>query len=106
MLKNFRILSKYCGKPSNNNRYLLEFTKYNRNSYGFVNLLNVRTKKDDNSFTTLFKPVSLKKSSDDINIGAELTGKLNKSELLKILNKFSQKKEIKLLCLENGLDSE
>lgn len=64
-----------------------------------------RGKKDDSNLSALFKPVPVKTNPDDISIGAELTGKLNKSDLLKILNKFTQKREIKLLCIENGLDS-
>lgn len=64
----------------------------------------VRTKKDD---TSLFKPVPIKLSQDDINVGAELTGmSLDKAELLKILGKFSQKNEVRVLCFENGMDRE
>lgn len=63
-----------------------------------------RGKKDDSNLSALFKPVPVKTSPDDISIGAELTEKLNKADLLKILNKFTQKREIKLLCMENGLD--
>lgn len=63
-----------------------------------------RYKKDD-VLSTLFIPVPVKPSPDDINVGAELTGRLNKGDLLKILNRFYQKPEIKQLALENGLDS-
>lgn len=63
-----------------------------------------RFKKDDN-LSTLFVPVPVKPSPDDINVGAELTGRLNKGDLLKVLNRFYQKPEIKHLALENGLDS-
>uniref|UniRef100_A0A1B6MUP0 ATP-dependent RNA helicase SUV3 homolog, mitochondrial n=1 Tax=Graphocephala atropunctata TaxID=36148 RepID=A0A1B6MUP0_9HEMI len=55
--------------------------------------------------STLFVPIAVKSNPDDINIGAELTGTLNKGDLLKILNKFYQKQEIKVLSMENGLDS-
>lgn len=59
-------------------------------------------KKDD---TTLFKPVPIQPSTDDINVGAEITGsKLDKTELMKILNRFFQKRETRLMCIENGLD--
>lgn len=63
-------------------------------------------KKDDINLSSLFKPVSVsvKATPDDINIGAELTGSIDKTELIKLLNKFTQKKEIRTLCLENGLD--
>lgn len=69
-----------------------------------INLLNIRMKSDEN-YTSLFKPVPIKATHDDINVGAELTGtSIDKAELLKILNKFSQKREIRMLCLEHGLD--
>lgn len=63
-----------------------------------------RGKKDEAKQSTLFKPVPVQAHPDDIDIGAELTGKLDKGELLKILNKFTQRPEIKMLCLEHGLD--
>lgn len=66
-----------------------------------------RGKKDDVSISSLFIPVPVKAklNPDDINVGAELTGELNKADLLKVLNKFYQQKEIKQLLSENGLDS-
>lgn len=63
-----------------------------------------RSKKDDFNLSSLFKPVSIKANPDDINIGAELTGTLDKGELVKVLNKFSNQREIRTLCMENGLD--
>lgn len=67
-------------------------------------IIQKRYKKDDN-LSTLFVPVPVKPNPDDINVGVELTGRLNKGDLLKILNRFYQKPEIKHLALENGLDS-
>lgn len=64
-----------------------------------------RGKKDEANLSALFKPVPVKSNPDDISVGAELTGKLDKGELLKVLNRFTQKRETKLLCMENGLDS-
>lgn len=66
-----------------------------------------RGKKDDVNISSLFIPVPVKAkpNPDDINVGAELTGELNKADLLKVLNKFYQQKEIKQLLGENGLDS-
>ncbi|XP_018320341.1 ATP-dependent RNA helicase SUV3 homolog, mitochondrial [Agrilus planipennis] len=64
-----------------------------------------RGKKDDsNSISTLFKPVPVKSNPDDINVGVELTGSLNKSGLLRVLNTFYQQREVKQLLTENGLD--
>lgn len=69
--------------------------------------MQVRGKKDDSSsISQLITPVPIKPSSDDINVGAELTGTLDKGELLKVLNKFTQRKEIRSVCMENGLDGE
>lgn len=65
-----------------------------------------RGKKDEANLSALFKPVPVKSNPDDISVGAELTGKLDKGELLKVLNRFTQKRETKMLCMENGLDSE
>lgn len=67
-------------------------------------IIQKRFKKDDN-LSTLFVPVPVKPNPDDINVGAELTGRLNKGDLLKVLNRFYQKPEIKQLALDNGLDS-
>ena len=54
----------------------------------------------------LFIPVPIKPNpSTANNVGAELTGKLNKQEVLKILNKFFRRSEIKLVSIEQGLDS-
>lgn len=65
----------------------------------------MRGKKDDGNLSALFKPVPVRSNPDDISIGAELTGKLDKGELLKVLNRFTQKRETKMMCMENGLDS-
>lgn len=66
-----------------------------------------RGKKDDVNISSFFIPVPVraKPNPDDINVGAELTGELNKADLLKVLNKFYQQKEVKQLLTENGLDS-
>lgn len=67
-----------------------------------------RGKKSDSSNTpeSLFHPVPIKPNPDDINIGAELTGStIKKTDLLKVLNTFSRKEEIRELAKEHGLDS-
>lgn len=63
-----------------------------------------RNRKHETNVSALFKPVQVQANVDDDDVGSELVGKLEKSELLKILNKFSQRREIKALCSENGLD--
>lgn len=67
-----------------------------------------RGKKSDSTNVpeSLFHPVPIKSNPDDINVGAELTGSsLKKIDLLKILNAFSNKTEIKELAQEYGLHS-
>lgn len=61
----------------------------------------------DDSFkvSRLFKPAT-PRIGTDTSIGAELTGKIKKSDILRVLNQFSQKKENRSLCLEHGLDGE
>lgn len=62
-------------------------------------------KKPETNVSALFKPVIVRPDLGSENdVGAELVGKLDKAEVLKILNKFTQKREIKGLCAENGLD--
>jgi len=61
-------------------------------------------KKPETNLSTLFKPVQVHAYVDSEDVGSELSGKLEKAELLKILNKFTQRREIKSLCNENGLD--
>lgn len=66
-----------------------------------------RTKKHDRGGpSALFTPVPVKPNPDDINVGEEFTGRLKKQDLLKILNKFYQKPEIRVLASENGLDDQ
>ncbi|GAB1598972.1 ATP-dependent RNA helicase SUPV3L1, mitochondrial-like [Argonauta hians] len=55
--------------------------------------------------SSLFHPVSASyRNKDNYNVGAELSGTLNKGDLLQMLNTFYQKPEIRTLAAENGLD--
>lgn len=55
--------------------------------------------------TSLFVPVTLNEDSTDGGVGAELTQPLEKSELLKVLNRFYRKKEMQKMAAEHGLDA-
>ncbi|CAN8025129.1 unnamed protein product [Ixodes persulcatus] len=57
--------------------------------------------------SSLFMPVPVKASQnpDDINVGEELTSKLRKEDLLKLLNQFSKRPEVSSWSEENGLDA-
>ncbi|XP_061522711.1 ATP-dependent RNA helicase SUPV3L1, mitochondrial [Phycodurus eques] len=56
--------------------------------------------------TSLFLPLTLKTDlSAEGSVGAELTQPLDKSELLKIANRFYKRKEMQKLAADNGLDA-
>lgn len=67
--------------------------------------LILHRKRADDILSTLFVPVPVKPNSDDINVGTELTGTLNKSNLAKLLNQFQQHPDVKIILTENELDS-
>ncbi|XP_038677899.1 ATP-dependent RNA helicase SUPV3L1, mitochondrial-like isoform X2 [Scyliorhinus canicula] len=56
--------------------------------------------------TSLFVPLAPSlRAGPGGNVGAELSKELNKSEALRILNKFYKQKEMQRLGSENGLDA-
>ncbi|KAH8277073.1 hypothetical protein KR026_004805 [Drosophila bipectinata] len=73
--------------------------QFHRSAIGYAR------KKQETNVSALFKPVQVQANVDAEDVGSELVGKLEKAELLKILNKFTQRREVKMLCSENGLDS-
>ncbi|KAJ8959995.1 hypothetical protein NQ318_009431, partial [Aromia moschata] len=104
MLKSSQRLKRICAAAQN--FYTCQSKLISENSIKYTAAyFQVRGKKDDSSLSSLFIPVQIKPNPDDINVGAELTGSLNKADLLKVLNKFYTKKEIKQLLVENGLDN-
>lgn len=106
MFNGGRKLTLHCLSLVHANKGRVPFCKFNCKWHRtFIVSSQCCGRKDDANFSSLFIPVPVKPNPDDINVGAELTGALNKSDLLKVLNKFYQRKEIKLLALESGLDS-
>lgn len=76
---------------------LNNFSKIHSSASAFYN--------EKGNVSSLFKPISVVQSNNDNgNVGAELVGKLDKNEVAKQINKFTQLPEIKNLCIENGLD--
>ncbi|XP_072334862.1 ATP-dependent RNA helicase SUPV3L1, mitochondrial isoform X1 [Scyliorhinus torazame] len=56
--------------------------------------------------TSLFVPLApILRAGPGGNVGAELSKELNKSEALRVLNKFYKQKELQRLGSENGLDA-
>ncbi|XP_063375115.1 ATP-dependent RNA helicase SUV3 homolog, mitochondrial [Cydia amplana] len=111
MYKGFtRILALYCTEKAQ--PCVSPFIRTNvlctRNGkLGCIGYVFKRTKKHDRGGpSSLFVPVPVKPNPDDINIGEEFTGRLKKQDLLKILNRFYQKPEIRVLASENGLDDQ
>ncbi|XP_075972723.1 suv3 RNA helicase [Anticarsia gemmatalis] len=111
MYKGFtRILALYCGDKVQ--QTVSPFLRSNvlctrKDKLGRLGYILLRTKKHDRGNpAALFVPVPVKPNPDDINIGEEFTGRLKKQDLLKILNKFYQKPEVRVLASENGLDDQ
>ncbi|XP_037574905.1 ATP-dependent RNA helicase SUV3 homolog, mitochondrial [Dermacentor silvarum] len=76
--------------------------------FQYIRLLrDARQKSTKGSVSSLFMPVPVKVSNnpDDINVGEELTTKLKKEDLLKLLNQFSKRPEVIKWSEENGLDA-
>lgn len=86
-----------CSQPPLNRKLPKKWLSYSQ--------ISCRLKSDNSNLSSLFIPVPVKSNPDDINVGAELTGALNKIDLIKILNKFYQTPEVKGVLQENGLDS-
>lgn len=66
----------------------------------------IRNKSSDKSLADIVipMPVRLAKNPDDINVGEELSGKLAKKDIIKILNEFFQRQPIRSVASENGID--
>ncbi|KAM5140701.1 ATP-dependent RNA helicase SUPV3L1, mitochondrial [Mantella aurantiaca] len=102
------LLARSCLPPAARSAHLRELLC--RPVFGSSRIWSVsRTISDGNSKppdTSLFIPVTIRQTEiPDFDIGAELTQLLNKSEVLKFLNKFYRRKEIQKLGTENGLDA-
>lgn len=80
------------------NRRILNFNR--------IHFQILRSKKTNPaSVSSLFKPVDVRPSQDENNVGAEITGtSMDKNAVTRILNRFVQLGEVRMLCLENGLD--
>ncbi|XP_049865438.1 ATP-dependent RNA helicase SUV3 homolog, mitochondrial [Pectinophora gossypiella] len=111
MYKGFtRILALYCMERLQ--PYVSPFVRSNvlctrQEKLGCIGYVFKRGKKHDRGNpSALFVPVPVKPNPDDMNIGEEFTGRLKKQDLLKILNKFYQKPEVRVLASENGLDDQ
>ncbi|KAK6644605.1 hypothetical protein RUM43_000872 [Polyplax serrata] len=63
-----------------------------------------QSKQKDKSSSVLFTPIPIKVNNDELPTGEELTGKLDKVQLVKVINAFYRKPELKLLTEENDLD--
>lgn len=66
---------------------------------------NVRLKRTMPPLSQLVTPVPVLQTISDVDVGAELVGKIDKDALIKHLAKFYQRPEVKTAALEYGLDS-
>ncbi|KAK2145127.1 hypothetical protein LSH36_701g02017 [Paralvinella palmiformis] len=85
-------------------RCVSEQIKQPRVLYGFG--VRHRSSGNDSDFSSLVKALPLKpiQDPDGINVGEELTGRLNEKDIIKTLNKFYTQKQVKELAADNGLD--
>ncbi|CAL1261875.1 unnamed protein product [Larinioides sclopetarius] len=67
--------------------------------------LRWKSGKDDISSIVIPVPLTPANSVDDINVGEELSTKMNKDDILKLINKFYKQPEVTIAAAENGLDS-
>ena len=58
----------------------------------------------EKSTSKLFKPIVVLPNPDDINLGKELAGNIDRSQLMSRLNTFFQSSKTKTLSREQGLD--
>ncbi|XP_033333098.2 suv3 RNA helicase isoform X1 [Megalopta genalis] len=65
-----------------------------------------KSKKNELNVTSLFQPVPIKIERSNTNVGAELTGELNKTDVKVTMNSFASKKSIKDLAAAHGLDKD
>ena len=57
------------------------------------------------SISKLVVPVKVRHNPSDINVGNELTGKLNREAIVNAISKFYQREQVKIAAAESGLDS-
>ncbi|XP_074642459.1 ATP-dependent RNA helicase SUPV3L1, mitochondrial-like isoform X2 [Tubulanus polymorphus] len=67
----------------------------------------VRYKSESKDVNSLFQPApfSAQQSVTDVEVGADLAGPLKKDQLLRLLNQFYRRTEVKKLAAECGLDN-
>ena len=58
----------------------------------------------EDSMSKLFKPVTIKPNPDDLNLGSEIAGNIDRSKLITTLNLFFQSQKTRTLSREQGLD--
>ena len=61
-------------------------------------------KPDDKGSSRLFKPVMVRTNPDDVDLGKEIAGDIDRSELLSRLNTFFKSEITRQLAREQGLD--
>ncbi|XP_050292923.1 ATP-dependent RNA helicase SUV3 homolog, mitochondrial [Anthonomus grandis grandis] len=91
-----------------NQMRILSVAQHLTNTTSYIQTRSKRKSAGDNTnnnISALFVPIPVKPNPDDINVGEELSGSLNKADLLKVLNKFYQTPAIKQLLFEHGVDN-
>nr|CAG4651622.1 EOG090X01V1 [Triops cancriformis] len=101
-------LSTTSRQISTNLRYRKQIIYDGYNRQLFLRKFNTRAclfKRKEDPLSSLIVPVPIRPNPDDINVGAEIAGKLRKEDISRVLSKFSQREQIKSAAYEIGLDS-
>ena len=78
-----------------------------RNPFPNVTLISSYSSSSKDRLSSLIRPIEVKpvKNPDEINVGVELSGSVAKEDVLRVLNQFLRRGEVKELSAEAGLDS-
>ncbi|XP_059926828.1 ATP-dependent RNA helicase SUPV3L1, mitochondrial [Gadus macrocephalus] len=84
----------------------LRSNQHSPNSLSCIRGISSNSSSSTTPDTSLFVPLAFKADgSVEGSVGAELTQPLDKSELLKVLNRFYKRKEMQKLAADQGLDA-
>ena len=84
-------------------KFLLSKSSVHVNKIRLISSTQIRYKKKTKSH--LFTPISPNLDKYELPTGEELSGKLDKAKLVKVINAFYRNPELKSLAEENNLDS-
>ncbi|KAK0163274.1 hypothetical protein PV327_006974 [Microctonus hyperodae] len=100
------IISELLGRRQRFIKPLLSVCSINPHHSTYETRRGKKNDRKQDSINSLFHPIPVTPNSDAINVGAEFAGELKKADLQKVLSIFYQRKEVKNLAKEHGLDDD